>query len=109
VETRRTRIPLPLPVASVAKEQRLFDFLSSRRLSERGGKKGRGKEGRERERERKRERPFSSCLVPLGEKKARDKGLIESKGETGERRERGRREREEGEEREKATNGYFES
>ena len=108
METRRTRIPLPLPVASVAKEQRLFDFLSSRRLSERGGKKGRGKEGREREREEERAALF---FLPgsSGGKKARDKGLIESKGETGERRERGRREREEGEEREKATNGYFES
>jgi hypothetical protein len=76
--------------------------------SRRGG--ARREEGKKEEREReRRERPFSSCLVPLGEKKARDKGLIESKGETGERRERGRREREEGEEREKATNGYFES
>jgi hypothetical protein len=72
VETRRTRIPLPLPVASVAKEQRLFDFLSSRRLSERGGKKGRGKEGREREREEERAALF---FLPgsSGGKKARDK------------------------------------
>jgi hypothetical protein len=66
VETRRTRIPLPLPVASVAKEQRLFNFLSSRRLSERWARR---EEGKKEERERERESgPFLFAWFLWGKK-----------------------------------------